>query len=188
MPPSRARRYIGQLVMSMPPRRTLPAFGVDHAASHAEAGRLAGAVGAQQSDDLAAVDAKIDLIDHAATAVGLHQSLNFQHRRAGLIRGDGRRERQLGRDDLRFQHPWTPYLTSPIFLKFGKNGNGISVFPIDILSHECGQKINRALPINKRRLTQYSVLPQTRPSLASPMLPQRRPSLLSALLSPKTKN
>ncbi len=54
MPPSRARRYIGQAVTSTPLRITAAGVGLDDAARHAEAGRLAGAVGAQQADDLAA--------------------------------------------------------------------------------------------------------------------------------------
>ena len=47
MPPSRQRRYMGQLVTSRSASRTVAGVGVDHAAGHAEGGRLAGAVGAQ---------------------------------------------------------------------------------------------------------------------------------------------
>ena len=43
--------------------------GLDHAAGHAEGGRLAGAVGAQQADDLARIDFEIDAVDDAAAAV-----------------------------------------------------------------------------------------------------------------------
>ena len=47
----------------------LAGVGLDHAAGHAEAGGLAGPVGAQQPDDLAAVDLEIDAVDDAAAAV-----------------------------------------------------------------------------------------------------------------------
>ncbi len=53
--------------------------GLDHAAGHAEAGRLAGAVGPQQADDLALIDAEIDAVDDAPRAVVFHQSLDFKH-------------------------------------------------------------------------------------------------------------
>ena len=66
MPPSRARRYMGQSVTSMPFEHDLAGVGLDHAAGHAEAGRLAGAVGAQQPDDLALFDVEIDAVDDAA--------------------------------------------------------------------------------------------------------------------------
>ena len=90
MPPSRARRYMGQLVTSMPPSMTLPALGSISAAGHAEAGGLAGAVGAQQADDLAWVDLEIDAVHDAAAAVDLHQSLGFQHRHGGSSVNCGR--------------------------------------------------------------------------------------------------
>ena len=57
---------MGQSVTSTSLSMTLPGVGLDHAAGHAEAGGLAGAVGPQQADDLAAVDAEIDAVDDAA--------------------------------------------------------------------------------------------------------------------------
>ena len=70
---------MGQRVTSMPLRTTRPCVRLDHAAGHAEAGRLAGAVGAQQADDLALIDAEIDAVDDAPRAVVFHQSLDFKH-------------------------------------------------------------------------------------------------------------
>ena len=54
--------------------------GLDHAAGHAKAGGLAGAVGAEQADDLAVLDLEVDAVDHAPAAVDLHQSVGFEHR------------------------------------------------------------------------------------------------------------
>ncbi len=64
----------------------LAGVGLDHAAGHAEAGGLAGAVGAQQADDLAAPDLEVDAVDDAADAVDLDQPFHGQHRR-GLVGG-----------------------------------------------------------------------------------------------------
>src|SRR5262249_49885464 len=51
-----------------------------HARGHAEAGRLARAVGPEQADDLARLDEEADALDHRPAAVGLHQSVDFQQR------------------------------------------------------------------------------------------------------------
>ena len=56
----------------------LPLVGLDHAAGHAEAGGLAGAVGAEQADDLGLIDVEADAIDHPAAAVGFDKSFRFQ--------------------------------------------------------------------------------------------------------------
>mmetsp|Transcript_6384 Transcript_6384/g.26028 ORF Transcript_6384/g.26028 Transcript_6384/m.26028 type:complete len:371 (+) Transcript_6384:3-1115(+) len=63
----------------------LGAVDADHAGvrahqadDHVEAGRLAGAIGAQQADDLAAVHAHMDVLDHLAHAIGLGQALGFE--------------------------------------------------------------------------------------------------------------
>ena len=79
MPPSRARRYMGQSVTFDAVELDLAGVGNDHAAGHAEAGGLAGAVRPQQADDLAALDAKVDSVDHAPRPVDFHQSFGFKH-------------------------------------------------------------------------------------------------------------
>ena len=89
MPPSRARRYMGQFVTSMSPSIDPAGVGLDHAAGHAKAGGLAGAVGTEQPDDLAALDVEIDAVDHAAAAVDLHQSVNVQQRHPAILRAAG---------------------------------------------------------------------------------------------------
>ena len=58
----------------------LALVGLDHAAGHAEAGGLAGAVGPQEAHDLALIDAEIDAVDDAPRPVVLHQSLDFKHK------------------------------------------------------------------------------------------------------------
>ena len=78
---------------------TCAGVGLDHAAGHAKAGRLAGAVGTQQAHDLACADFEIDAVDDAPSAVDFHQSLDFEHRHGGavLARG-GSRPRRAGND------------------------------------------------------------------------------------------
>jgi hypothetical protein len=56
----------------------LPRVGVDHAARHAEGGRFASAVGAEQSDDFARLDAEVDAVDDVPLAVGFAQSARFK--------------------------------------------------------------------------------------------------------------
>ena len=58
----------------------LAGVGLDHAAGHAKAGGLAGAVGAEQSDDLSAIDLEIDAVDDAPPSVEFDQSVDFEHR------------------------------------------------------------------------------------------------------------
>ena len=60
--------------------RHLAGVGIDHSASHAEAGGFAGAVGAQETDDLAGVDLEIDAIDDSPPAVDFDQSFDLQNR------------------------------------------------------------------------------------------------------------
>src|SRR5690606_23928354 len=57
------------------------AVGPDEADDHVEAGSLAGAVGTEQTDHLAAVDLQRDILDHAAGLVGLGQMAGFKFRR-----------------------------------------------------------------------------------------------------------
>ena len=68
---------MGQLVTFWPAERDFARVRVDHAAGHAERGRLAGAVRSQQADDLARIDFEIDAIDDAPPAIRLHQPANF---------------------------------------------------------------------------------------------------------------
>src|SRR4026207_2106396 len=65
------------------------------------------------------------------------------------------------------------YLINPMRAKFGKKGNGIFV-PGSLLN-ECGQKINKALPIIRSRATYFSLF-------------HSRASKLAGLLSPSMKN
>jgi hypothetical protein len=53
-------------------------IGLDQADDHVEAGGLAGAVGAEQADDLAAVDRQADVTHDLAAFVALGQVLGFQ--------------------------------------------------------------------------------------------------------------
>ena len=102
----------------------LAGVGHDHAAGHAEAGGLAGPVGAQQADDLAALDAEVDAVDHPPRAVDLHQSFGFEHG-AGIGIGvrDQRMKDECTNDRITDHWPLTTshfYLTSPIRSKLGK--------------------------------------------------------------------
>ena len=65
------------------------------------------------------------------------------------------------------------YLINPMRAKLGKKGKGI--FVPGSSSNECGQKIKRALPISKSRLTYFSSI-------------HSRASRLAGLLSPSMKN
>ena len=47
------------------------AIGFDHAADHAKTGRLAGAIGAKQTDDFGLANIQIDTVDNATSAIGL---------------------------------------------------------------------------------------------------------------------
>ena len=71
--PSRARRYIGSSVMSRSPRRTRPSLGRMLPDDHVEGGGLAGAVRAEQPDDLAGCDRDVHVAHHVALAVALAQ-------------------------------------------------------------------------------------------------------------------
>ncbi|MCY1418654.1 hypothetical protein D9M71_342180 [compost metagenome] len=51
--------------------------GADQTDDHVETGGLAGAVGAEQADDLAAVDAHADVADDLAAFVALGKMLGF---------------------------------------------------------------------------------------------------------------
>ena len=79
MPPSRARRYMGQWVTSTPLSVTLPASGSIMPQVMRKLVVLPAPLGPKQADDLAALDVEVDAVDDAAAAVGLHQSLDFQH-------------------------------------------------------------------------------------------------------------
>ena len=68
----------------------LPGGGADQAGDHVEGGGLAGAVGAEETEDLAAVDGHVDALDDAAPLVFLDQVAGFDEEGAELGRGDGR--------------------------------------------------------------------------------------------------
>ena len=58
--------------MSWPSTETVPLVGVDDAADDADQRRLAGAVGAEQREDLAAADLEVDVLESVeAGGVGL---------------------------------------------------------------------------------------------------------------------
>ncbi|MCY1175799.1 hypothetical protein D9M73_160530 [compost metagenome] len=60
-------------------------FGLDQPDNHVEAGGLAGAVGAEQADDLAAVDGQADVAHDLPALVALGQVLGFQSRHYGAF-------------------------------------------------------------------------------------------------------
>src|SRR3954454_1046176 len=60
-------------------RRRAPA-GVDESAEHLDRGRLAGAVGPQEAEDLAAVDVEADVIDCDEVSVALGQAPDLDRR------------------------------------------------------------------------------------------------------------
>ena len=74
----------GQMGDILAGKEDLAVVGSDLPGGHAEAGRLAGAVGAEQADDLADIDLEIDAVHNLAAAVKLHQPARFQdgHRRS----------------------------------------------------------------------------------------------------------
>ena len=82
--PRRARQIHGQMGDVLAVEEDLAVVGRDLAGGHAEAGGLAGAVGAEQADDLADIDLEIDAVHNLAPAVKLHQPAHFQdgHRRS----------------------------------------------------------------------------------------------------------
>jgi hypothetical protein len=63
----------------------VPAVGVDQADRHPEAGRLAGAVGPEQADDLPPVDLELDPVDDLAAAVPFLQAADFQQGHGSLL-------------------------------------------------------------------------------------------------------
>src|SRR5690606_37217641 len=52
-------------------------------------GGLAGAIGAEQSDDLAGFDMQGKVLHHDAAAIGLAQVAGAQHRAGGIVLRDG---------------------------------------------------------------------------------------------------
>ena len=59
----------------------MPAVGAQQAAHHLERGRLAGAVGAEQAEDLAAADAEADVVGGGEVAEPLGQPVGLDDRR-----------------------------------------------------------------------------------------------------------
>ena len=103
--PRRARRYMGSRVTSRPSSVMRPASAGDQAGDHVEHGGLAGAVGAQQADRLAAARGEADALhDHAAAIALLHvdggEPALSRHRSlpVGRARRGGRCDRCAGRD------------------------------------------------------------------------------------------
>ena len=72
------------------------AGGREQAAQHAERGRLAGAVGPEQAEDLAALDLEADVIDGGESAEPPDQIVDLDHR---LVRGH--------RSVVRGRWPWS---------------------------------------------------------------------------------
>ena len=69
MPPSRARRYIGQLVTSRSLSMTLPALGSIMPQVMRKLVVLPAPLGPSKPDDFAAIDLEIDAVDDAPSAV-----------------------------------------------------------------------------------------------------------------------
>ena len=58
----------------------LPGVGREQPADHADGRGLAGAVRAEEADDLAAVDREVDMVDHGPAAEALGQALDVDDR------------------------------------------------------------------------------------------------------------
>ena len=69
--PLRARTYIGSSVRSTPSSVTRPESGRGQSHRHVERRGLAGAVGAEQADDLTGIDFEADASNDGAATVGL---------------------------------------------------------------------------------------------------------------------
>ena len=65
-----------------PSNQISPATGLQQPRDRAQRGRLAGAVGADQGDDLRPLDGEADALDGLDPAVGHHQVLDLKHRRS----------------------------------------------------------------------------------------------------------
>ena len=63
----------------MPVKPDRPVVGRDLAGGHAEACRLAGAVGPEKTDDFAGFDLEVDAIDDLASSVVLHEAADLEH-------------------------------------------------------------------------------------------------------------
>src|SRR5437588_91821 len=88
--PSESSSIIISSGLSMRARPVVPALagvGPQQAGDAAHDGRLAGPVGAQQGDDLAAADGEVDVAEHLDRAVAGAQPLDAQDR---ILAGDGR--------------------------------------------------------------------------------------------------
>ena len=66
------------------------------AAQHAEGGGLAGAVGPEQAEDLAAAHLEVDVVDGGEGAEFLDQLLDLDHRLVPVLRGRVRDRDGLG--------------------------------------------------------------------------------------------
>jgi len=61
------------------------AIGAHQADDHVKAGGFAGAVGAEQTDDLTGIQTEAEVVNHLARAVALAQSLRDQHQPPSLL-------------------------------------------------------------------------------------------------------
>ena len=80
MPPSRARRYIGQLVTSWPLRKTWPSFGSIMPQVMRKLVVLPAPLGPSKPTISPRFDVEVDAVHDPAAAVDLDQPLHFQHR------------------------------------------------------------------------------------------------------------
>ncbi len=65
----------------------LPSIGAEQTAKHPNEGRLAAAVGAEESVDLTLADAKVDLVNDRATVEALGHTAHIDRPTGGGIRG-----------------------------------------------------------------------------------------------------
>ena len=94
--PLRARTYIGSSVRSTPSSVTRPESGAVRPDRHVEGRGLAGAVRAEQADDLAGIDFEADASNDGAAAVGLGEFVCAEGRGHHLRRRRGALAAALG--------------------------------------------------------------------------------------------
>ena len=132
---------------------TVPPSAVDQADRHAEAGGLAGTVGAEQADDLAALDVVINAADDLAAAVPFPEAANLQQGHCSILL------------DRVADNCATPGDSANPFHAFdvGPEENAVIVGEPDVGSKSarpCGQYTKNALPVRSWRGTSQVLRPE----------------------------
>jgi len=136
MPPSRARRYIGQSVMSTLPVSPCRRWD-DHAARHAEAGSSCRRRFGPSRPTISPLSTRNRLVDHAPRPVDFTSPFGFKHPLPRQQRCHAERGNQV------------VYRTSPMRLKFGKLGQGNTV--------EIGSRVPGMGPVDQHSLAESAV-------------------------------